>query len=40
MTVYHLSLGANLLLWVFPIVVVVGVIVWGFLASRREARHT
>ena len=40
MTVYHLSLGANPLLWVFPLVVVIGVIVWGFVASRKETRHT
>ncbi len=40
MTVDHLSLGANLLLWVFPLLVVAGVIVWSLVSSRKEARRT
>ncbi len=39
MTIYHLSLGANLLLWVVPAVIVSAVIVQGILASRREGRR-
>lgn len=37
-TSYHLSLGANLLLWVFPLVLAVAVVVQSILEARREGR--
>lgn len=37
-TSYHLSLGANLLLWVFPTVLALAVVVQSILEARREKR--
>ena len=38
METYHLSLGAHLLLWVFPLVLVAGVVVEAVVAARKENR--
>ena len=35
---YHLSLGAHLLLWVFPLLISAAVLVEAFLEARREGR--
>ncbi len=35
---YHLSPGAHLLLWVFPLLLVIGVVIEAAWAARREGR--
>ncbi len=35
---YHLSLGAHLLLWVFPLILAATVVVQSILEARREHR--
>jgi len=38
METHHLSLGAHLLLWVFPLLLVAGVVIEAVLSARKESR--